>query len=258
MTLRIENLAVDLGQFKLKDINLTLETGDFFALMGPTGAGKSVLLEALVGLVPQSSGEIYIDERRISHLPPEERGIGIVYQDYALFPHLNVAENISYGLKRKKHRQSEIKNTVLKFLDLVQLSGYETRSTDSLSGGEKQRVALARALAPNPRLLLLDEPLSSLDVQLRNEMRDVLRKLSLEGLTIIHVTHDYQEAVALAQKVGIIHNGSIIQTKKMDGKWANFSICKRISAWCFWSIIRISATLSHWLAKVLMPSCASS
>ncbi len=222
MTLRIENLAVDLGQFKLKDINLTLETGDFFALMGPTGAGKSVLLEALVGLVPQSTGEIYIDERRISNLPPEERGIGIVYQDYALFPHLSVIDNIRYGLKfqsRAKSGRSNAENMAVvdDLIPLLGLGHLLHRYPTTLSGGEQQRVALARALVVKPDILLLDEPLSALDPNFRQELRTHLKNLhAASGATFLMVTHDFSEALSLAQHAAIMASGRLEQSGTIE------------------------------------------
>ncbi len=222
MTLRIENLAVDLGQFKLKDINLTLETGDFFALMGPTGAGKSVLLEALVGLVPQSAGEIYIDERRISQLPPEERGIGIVYQDYALFPHLSVLDNIRYGLRFQSRVKSGRSNAssmavVDDLIPLLGLGHLLQRYPTTLSGGEQQRVALARALVVKPDILLLDEPLSALDPNFRQELRSHLKNLhTASGATFLMVTHDFSEALSLAQHAAIMASGRLEQTGTIE------------------------------------------
>ncbi len=222
MTLRIENLAVDLGQFKLKDINLTLETGDFFALMGPTGAGKSVLLEALVGLVPQSTGEIYIDERRISNLPPEERGIGIVYQDYALFPHLSVLGNIRYGLKfqsraKSGHSNAENMAVVDDLIPLLGLGHLLHRYPTTLSGGEQQRVALARALVVKPDILLLDEPLSALDPNFRQELRTHLKNLhAASGATFLMVTHDFSEALSLAQHAAIMASGRLEQSGTIE------------------------------------------
>ncbi len=218
MSLRIENLAVDLGQFQLRNINLTLETGDFFALLGPTGAGKSVLLEALAGLVRQSAGEIYIDDRKISRLPPEERGIGIVYQDYALFPHLTVLENIRYGLKFRFRKKSQSKAEVnrLDALDelipLLGLAHLLQRYPATLSGGEQQRVALARALVVKPDILLLDEPLSALDPNFRQELRNHLKNLhAVSGATFLMVTHDFSEALSLARHAAIMSDGRIEQ-----------------------------------------------
>ncbi len=223
MSLRIENLAVDLGEFKLQDINLTLEDGDFFALMGPTGAGKSVLLEALVGLVPQSAGEIYIDERKISHLPPEERGIGIVYQDYALFPHLSVLDNIRYGLKFQSREKSGLKSNAERMKvvdDLIPLLGLGhllDRYPTTLSGGEQQRVALARALVVKPDILLLDEPLSALDPNFRQELRTHLKNLhAASGATFLMVTHDFSEALSLAQHAAIMAQGKLEQTGTIE------------------------------------------
>ncbi len=218
MSLTIENLAVDLGQFQLRDVNLTLETGDFFALLGPTGAGKSVLLEALVGLVPQSSGAIYINEREISRLPPEERGIGIVYQDYALFPHLTVRENIRYGLKFKSRKKSGRKaegnrpDAAAELIPLLGLGHLLQRYPMTLSGGEQQRVALARALVVKPDILLLDEPLSALDPNFRQELRSYLKKLhAVSGATFLMVTHDFAEALSLARHAAIMAAGRIEQ-----------------------------------------------
>jgi molybdate/tungstate transport system ATP-binding protein len=223
MSLRIENLTVDLGQFKLENINLELEDGDFFALMGPTGAGKSVLLEALVGLVPQDSGEIHIDERRITHLAPEERGIGIVYQDYALFPHLSVLENIRYGLKFQTPKKAKLNSRVKAAAavdDLVSLLGLNhllNRHPATLSGGEQQRVALARALVVKPDILLLDEPLSALDPNFRQELRVHLKNLhSASGATFLMVTHDFSEALSLAQHAAIMAQGKLEQTGTIE------------------------------------------
>lgn len=215
MSLRIENLAVDLGQFKLKNVNLTLETGDFFALMGPTGAGKSVLLEALVGLVPHSAGEIYIDERKITDLPPEERGIGIVYQDYALFPHLSVLDNIRYGLKFQP-RINDVA-AVDDLISLLNLGHLLARYPTTLSGGEQQRVSLARALVVKPDILLLDEPLSALDPNFRQELRVHLKNLHLaSGATFLMVTHDFSEALSLAQHAAIMSDGALEQTGTIE------------------------------------------
>ena len=215
MSIRIENLTVDLGSFQLRNINLTLETGDFFALMGPTGAGKSVLLEALVGLVPLVSGEIFIGERKITNLAPEKRGISIVYQDYALFPHLTVVENILYGLRFNPLKRG--KSAVDELVSLLGLENLLERNPVTLSGGEQQRVALARALAVSPDILLLDEPLSALDPNFRQELRAHLKTLHQKsGATFLMVTHDFSEALSLARNAGVMNRGSIEQVGPID------------------------------------------
>ncbi|MFP4087920.1 MAG: ABC transporter ATP-binding protein, partial [Desulfobacteraceae bacterium] len=175
--IRIEDLNVSLLNFTLQDIRLTVAKNEFFALMGPTGAGKTVLLEALVGLVPVKSGRIFINEREVTGLPPERRGIGIVYQDHALFPHQTVLQNITYGLHFHRAQRSEVQGRREHLIDLLQLSHLLHRLPTHLSGGEKQRVALARALMVAPEVLLLDEPLSALDPNFREEVRDAKKNL---------------------------------------------------------------------------------
>ncbi len=210
MSIRIENLSVDLGSFHLRNIHLTLEAGDFFALMGPTGAGKSVLLEALVGLVPITGGDIFIGDRRITNLAPEKRGINIVYQDYALFPHLTVLDNIRYGLRFQSHKRGTA--PIDELVDRLNLDHLLQRHPETLSGGEQQRVALARALAVTPDILLLDEPLSALDPNFRQDLRAHLKTLhQTSGATFMMVTHDFSEALSLAQRAAVMKQGVLEQ-----------------------------------------------
>jgi len=210
--LKLENISLNFDEFSLKNISFKVVDGEYFVLLGESGAGKSLILEIVAGLVKPDKGKIILSGKEITNVAIQKRQVGIVFQDYAIFPHLSVKENICYPLKANKIPKYKREKIVMDLAEKMGISKLLHRKPATLSGGEMQRVALARTLTLKPKILLLDEPLSSLDVQLKNEMRDVLRKLSLEGLTIIHVTHDYQEAVALAQKVGIIHNGSIIQT----------------------------------------------
>ena len=210
MTIRVDNLSVDLGSFHLQNINLSLETGDFFALMGPTGAGKSVLLEALVGLVPLVGGDIFIDDRKITDLPPEKRGISIVYQDYSLFPHLSVLDNIRYGLRFQARLKRNV--SVDELVSLLGLGHLLQRDPVTLSGGEQQRVALARALAVSPDILLLDEPLSALDPNFRQDLRAHLKALhQASGATFLMVTHDFSEALSLARHAAVMNQGVLEQ-----------------------------------------------
>jgi molybdate/tungstate transport system ATP-binding protein len=210
--IRLESIQVTLPGFTLESIDLRVAAGEFFVLIGPTGAGKSLLLEAIVGVVPVTRGRIVVDGRDITRLPPERRRIGIVYQDQALFPHLTVAKNITYGLRygcRNSRDRSRRVPALVKRLALTHLMG---RAVTHLSGGERQRVALARALAVDPAVLLLDEPLSALDPNFREEIREVLRDLHRHtGVTILMVTHDFAETHCLAQRVALIHKGRIEQ-----------------------------------------------
>jgi len=210
--IRLEDLNITLPGFNLSDINLSIGENEFFILMGPTGAGKTVLLEAIAGLVPVKSGKIIIGERDITTLPPEKRGVSIVYQDYALFPHLTVLENITYGLRFHRMEKAQAEKRLNRLLDLVNLSRLQQRLPANLSGGEKQRVALARALMVNPAVLLLDEPLSALDPGFREEVRSALKRLhQSSSSTFLMVTHDFAEALSLAGRAAVMNNGRIEQ-----------------------------------------------
>ena len=215
--IKIENLNIHLGEFNLHDINLNIEENEFFMLMGPTGAGKTVLLEAIAGLIPTKSGTISVGNINITKLPPEKRGIGIVYQDHSLFPHLTVLDNITYGFhfhKIDKIQAEKRLNRLVKDLDLSHLL---KRLPLNLSGGELQRIALARALMVNPSVLLLDEPLSALDTNFREEIRTGLKRLHKNSnVTFLMVTHDFAEALSLADRAAVMSNGRIEQTGKME------------------------------------------
>jgi len=214
---RIKNLKVDLGDFVLQDVSLDIEQGEYFIVLGPTGAGKTVLLEAIAGLYPVLGGEIWIGDREITRLDPEQRGIAIVYQDQALFPHLSVAENIAFGLKMRKYPRGEITAKVAAMVELLEISHLLGRSPATLSGGEKQRVALGRALVIEPEMLLLDEPLSALDPETKERMQEELRAIYRRvRVTTIHVTHDFEEAVALGHHVAVLNNGSIVQVGTLE------------------------------------------
>ena len=211
--IRIEGLNVSLPGFHLRDIHLTVKESEFFALMGPTGAGKTVLLEAIAGLVPIKSGRIFIGQKEVTGLPPEKRGIGIVYQDHALFPHQTVLQNITYGLHFHNEQKADSENRRERLIDLLKLSHILNRLPTHLSGGEKQRVALARALMVAPEVLLLDEPLSSLDPSFREEVRDSLKDLHESSqTTFLMVTHDFSDALFLAERVAVINQGRLEQT----------------------------------------------
>ncbi len=210
--IQIENLNVKLSGFSLHNIDLTVEKGEFFTLLGPTGAGKTVVLESVIGLISIEKGRIYINNKEVTNLPPEKRGIGIVYQDHALFPHLTVYENIIYGLRYHKVNGKEPGKNLRFIIDRLSLVPLLKRSVKYLSGGEKQRVALARALAVDPSVLLLDEPLSALDPNFREDIREIIKRLHIEtGITVLMVTHDFTEAHFLAQNAAVINNGRIEQ-----------------------------------------------
>ncbi len=210
--IKITGLNLKFAAFELRDINLRIKPGEYFILLGPTGAGKTLLLEAIAGLHKLESGHIYIKGQEATDLSPELRRAGIVYQDYALFPHLTVAQNITYGLKQKglpKQQQKEIAREMADFLGISRLL---SRYPPTLSGGEQQRTALARALVVEPEILLLDEPLSALDNQSKKKMQQELRRIHREfKKTILHITHDMEEALSLGDKIGIMEQGRIIQ-----------------------------------------------
>jgi len=195
------------------DVSLDVDRGEFFGLLGPSGCGKTTTLRMIAGLEKPDSGSIAFDGQDITSLPAERRGFGMVFQNYALFPHLNVSENVAFGLRARHRPKSEIHDRVKAALELVQLPGYEKRRVDELSGGQQQRVAIARAIAIEPALLLFDEPLSNLDVTLREETRSELRELVARlGLTAVYVTHDQEEAFALCDRISVMAGGRILQT----------------------------------------------
>jgi molybdopterin-binding protein len=208
----IKNLKVDLGDFMLGNINLDINPGEYFIILGPTGAGKTVLLEALAGLYPVLEGEVWVNGREVTRLSPEKKGIGIVYQDQALFPHLSVEKNIAFGLRLRRYPKQETKAKIAAMAEILGIAHLLRRSPESLSGGEKQKVALARALVTDPRVLLLDEPLSALDPETRERMQGELRGMHRRvKVTVIHVTHDFEEAIGLGHRVAVLNDGCIAQ-----------------------------------------------
>ncbi len=206
-----QDIEASYPEFKLH-MDFTIMQGEMVSIIGPSGCGKSTTLQLLSGLMEPDSGTILLGDEDITAKPVWERNIGLVFQDYALFPHLNVAQNIAYSLKLQKMPKAERRSTVASLLSLVGLEGYQKRKTSELSGGERQRIALARALASNPRLLLLDEPLSALDAQLRKHLRKEIRRIHDEtGITTIYVTHDQEEALSLSDRILVMHNGEAEQ-----------------------------------------------
>jgi len=204
----VDNISLRAGNFELKEINFRVDKGDYFVILGISGVGKSLLLESIAGLTKINSGEIILRGRKISDEKIQKRNISIVYQDADLFPHLTVFENIAYPLHSRKEKN--IREKVLKAAEQTGIADKLERVPETLSGGEYQRVALARSLASGNDIFLLDEPLSALDPKSKNDLRALLRKLNREGITIIHVTHDYEEAVSLANKIGVMENGRIV------------------------------------------------
>lgn len=203
----------DLGEFHLRDINLTVDEGEYLALLGPTGAGKTVLIEYIAGIYNPNRGNIKVNGEDITRLYMEERNIGYVPQDYALFPNLTVERNISYGLEARRMPYEELKNIVSEMLSRLKIEHLRHRMPLNLSGGEKQRVALGRALATKPKVLLLDEPLSALDENLRTEMARELRQIQRDvNGTFIHVCHNFEEASDVADRTAIMNDGRIVQT----------------------------------------------
>ena len=196
----------------VNDVSLQIDGGEFFSLLGPSGCGKTTTLRIIGGFVFADEGEVYINEELMEETPPYRRPVNTVFQNYALFPHKTVAQNIAFGLQMKKISKAEIADAVERSLDLIQLRGYGERKPDELSGGERQRVALARALINEPTILLLDEPLSALDLKLRKQMQLELKGLQRKvGITFVYVTHDQGEALALSDRIAVMNEGKILQ-----------------------------------------------
>ena len=211
--LDIEQLTKRYGAHAaLDDVSLRVERGSFLTLLGPSGSGKTTLLMAIAGFITPDSGRLLLDGRPIGHLPPERRNCGVVFQGYALFPHLSVAENVAFPLRVRGTPRAEVETRVRQALDTVQLGQLGERKPRQLSGGQQQRVALARALVFQPNLVLLDEPLSALDKNLRTDMQEELKGLHRRvGLTFVYVTHDQQEALSMSDQVAILHGGRLMQ-----------------------------------------------
>jgi len=212
-SLTVRHLAKHYGQTRaVDDVTLTIERGEFVTLLGPSGSGKTTILMAIAGFVQPTAGDILLDETPITPLPPERRNFGMVFQGYALFPHMTVAENVSFPLRVRNVARADAERRVAEALDLVQLGHLRDRRPSQLSGGQQQRVALARALVFQPALLLLDEPLSALDKKLRAELQVELKALHRRvGLTFIYVTHDQEEALSMSDSIAILRDGRLVQ-----------------------------------------------
>ena len=200
------------GREILKGIDLSVSAGEFITILGASGGGKSTLLRIIAGFEDADEGSMTLGDLEFGDLPPERRPVNMVFQDYALFPHMNVEKNVGYSLKKKRLKKDAIKEKTLEILELVQMGEYAGAMPDELSGGQKQRVALARALVNEPRVLLLDEPLAALDLNLRRQMQQRLKELQKKlGITFVYITHDQEEALNLSDRIGILHNGLIEQ-----------------------------------------------
>lgn len=209
----LKHISVKLGDNQvLDDLSLYIRDREFITLLGPSGCGKTTILRVIAGFLEPDEGDVIFEDKKINGVPPHKRQVNTIFQRYALFPHLNVYENVAFGLRIKKAPESEIEKTVSKMLSIVNLSGFEKRNINSLSGGQQQRVAIARALAVKPRVLLLDEPLGALDLKLRREMQVELKKIQQQmGITFIYVTHDQEEALTMSDTVVVLNQGYIQQ-----------------------------------------------
>ena len=221
--LHIDHVSRAFGEHvALRELDLTIKGGEFVALLGPSGCGKSTALNCLAGLLPLTGGQILIDGKRIDTLPPEKRGFGMVFQNYALFPHMSVRRNVAFGLAMRKVSRADREQRVDEALRLVQLTDHAKKFPAQLSGGQQQRVAIARAIVLEPRLVLMDEPLSNLDAALRLEMRTEIRRLHQTlGLTTVYVTHDQEEALALADRLIVLRDGVVQQIGSPEEVYAH-------------------------------------
>lgn len=208
----LENVSHEWDDFSLKNVSFSVNKGEHFIILGPTAAGKTLILETIAGFYVPRKGKILLNGKDITCIPPEKRNIGFVYQDYSLFPHMKVKENVAFGLKMQKLPKTEIETKVQDIMDSMGISYLQNRLPSTLSGGEQQRVALARSLVIDPDILLLDEPLSALDPRTREALREELKRVhEVRNTTTIHVTHDQDEALALADRIGVIMDGELVQ-----------------------------------------------
>jgi len=213
MRISVHDLTKRFGQLSVVNrVSFAIEEGELFTLLGPSGCGKTTLLRLIAGFYSPDEGEVRFDDRVINRVPPDQRGIGMVFQNYALWPHMTVAQNVGYGLKLRKIRAAEVAQRTDSILEKVKLTGLGGRYPGQLSGGQQQRVALARALVLNPKILLLDEPLSNLDAKIRVQVRAEIRKLQKElGITAVYVTHDQEEALTLSDRIAVLNQGMVLQ-----------------------------------------------
>ncbi|WP_324663772.1 ABC transporter ATP-binding protein [Haloarcula sediminis] len=210
------------GVTALRDVSLSIDEGEFFTLVGPSGCGKTTMLRSIAGLTDEAEGRVAIDGRDVTSAPPEARNVGMVFQNYALFPHMSVHENVAYGLRFHDLDGRTDDERVAELLDLVDLAGVADRSPEQLSGGQQQRIALARALAPEPDVLLLDEPLSALDARLRKRLRVQIKTIQQElDITTVYVTHDQAEALALSDRVAVMQDGRVEQVAAPESVYRN-------------------------------------
>lgn len=218
MYLKIENISKIFEKGRgVKNISFQLEKGELVSFLGPSGCGKTTLLNIISGFVKNDSGSIYLEDKDITEYPPEKREIVTVFQNYALFPHMNVVENVKYGLKYRGYNKEEQIKLAKEYLKIVGLEGYEKNSVGELSGGQQQRVALARALVLQPKILLLDEPFSNLDAKLKIAMREEIKELQKRlGISMIFVTHDQEEALSISDRIVVMSNGEIVQIGKPE------------------------------------------
>lgn len=213
VAINVKNVVKKFGNnVIIPGMSIDIKNGEFFTLLGPSGCGKTTLLRMIAGFNSIEGGEIYFDDKMINDMPAHKRNIGMVFQSYAIFPHMTVRENVEYGLKLRKISKAEIKEKVDNILDVVKISEYQERLPERLSGGQQQRVALARAIVIHPSVLLMDEPLSNLDAKLRLEMRSAIRDIQKKvGITTVYVTHDQEEALAISDRIAVINKGVIQQ-----------------------------------------------
>ncbi len=266
MNLTVDSMTVHYGGdgnavtvTAVDDVSLDVQSGDVVALVGPSGSGKSTLLRAVAGLEPMSSGRVSVDGNDLADIPAHARGIGMMFQDNALFAHRSVGANVGYGLEIAGWDPPDQRRRVAELLDLVGMAGYESRSVEQLSGGESQRVALARSLAPRPSVLLLDEPLGSLDRLLRDQLVDDLGRLLREvGQTAVYVTHDQGEAFALADRIAVLSSGRLRQVGRPDDLWKNPGsgfVARFLGHRNVWTLAQMG---SHGLTTDLKSRCGDS